>query len=106
LDQQFCLGHDGCVLPVAVGGSPANAVVHSGDEDLGEEFFAEAPILRKAGVLPGFCRAVGLQSAGGGEQDKLGAVGVVLQGVAVELGEALPVAKLPLGAGAFEGVSS
>lgn len=80
------------------------AVMYAGSEDAGEELFAYAPVLGKADVLPGFVDLVGLQPTSSGQQGEFGAVGVVLQGVAVELGEALPVAELPLGAGAFEEV--
>ena len=78
--------------------------MHAGDEDLADEFFADAPILGETDVLPGFGILPGLQPAGCCQQGKFGAVGVVLQGVTVQSGEALPVAKLPLGAGTFKEV--
>ena len=94
----------GAVLLVADGGGAADAVVHAGNEDLADELFAHALILGEADVLPGFGILPGLQPAGSGEQGELGAVGVVLQGVAAQLGEALPVAELPLRPRTFEQV--
>jgi hypothetical protein len=76
--------------------------MHAGGEDAVEALFADTPVLGEADVLPGFGVIAGLQPAGCGQQGELGAVGVVLQSVAVQLGEALPVAKLPLRACAFE----
>lgn len=78
--------------------------MHACSQDAGKQFFADAPILGEADVGLGFGILPGLQPASGSQQSELGAVGVVLQGVAVQLCEAWPVAELPLGAGAFEQV--
>lgn len=83
------------------GSGTGKGVVGAGDEYLFDELLAAAPVLGEANVMFGLGHVAGLLVAGGGEQRKLGAVGVVLQGVAVELDEALPIAKLPLGAGTF-----
>ena len=45
-----------------------------------------------------------LLMTGGGQQGELGAIGVVMQGVAVKLSKALPIAELPLGAGPLQEV--
>lgn len=92
----------GARLLAADGGGAAEAVVHAGDENLGKESFADAPVLGEAEVLFGFRAVADLQVTCSGQQRELGAIRVVLQGVAVELGQAFPVTKLPLGAGAFE----
>lgn len=92
------------VFLVADGSSTANAVVNASDEDLADELFAHAPFLSDADEQHGFRILPILQPASSGQQRQFGAVRMVLQGVAVDLSETLPVAKLPLGAGAFEQV--
>ena len=87
------------LLVVAKLCSTAQAAVYTGNQHLANVVFAGAPLLGQSNKGFGFCVFTHLQPPRCCQQCQVGAVGVVLQGVALQFGQAVPVAGLPLGAG-------
>ena len=79
--------------------STAQAAVYTGNQHLANVLFAGTPLLGQANKRFGLCVFAHLQPSRCSQQCQLGAVGVVLQAIALQFGQAVPVAGLPLGAG-------
>ena len=85
-------------------GGTTQGVMDPRYQNLGDQFLAATPVNRKPCVFTRFSSiAQGLMPSGS-EQCEFGSVWMVLKGVALDLGQTLPVTKLPLGAAAFEQV--
>ncbi|POR10813.1 hypothetical protein BV908_08765 [Diaphorobacter sp. LR2014-1] len=87
------------LLLVSYGSSPADAVMQAGNQHLANVLFAGTPLLGQANKGFGLRVFAHLQPPCSSQQCQVGAVGVVLQGVALQFGQARPVAGLPLGVG-------
>jgi hypothetical protein len=80
----------------------AQGIVHPRNEHLADHFPARSPFLCKAGELARGFHVSLLLMPGCGEQSQAGPLRMVIQGFALDPGQAFPVTELPLGACTFE----